>query len=474
MECLKCKIFKKGFCFVAWMFFLILANCFYSHAYGFLSDNTYSLPEGKDMLMHPSCYGCLDYEWSSSDDSIITVNEYGIIHAGRVGSAEIKAVNKNDGSESGCRVEVTQPEPIRMVYASSTTACVDKEFEVVATTVKNAEKVKFVANYDGASKVYYTSNKRDLGNCLIWKKNIKIPKECNVSITAYAKIHRSWETCGGARYDLSVYHCPGDNFSSNREKGISNKGADFIASCEGFVSWTYTDSANILTVGYGSRVYPFEPYYNNISQEEGVALLSRTLTQGNYVKSVNRFLRENDIKCNQQQFDALVSFSYNLGCAWMFNGSYLSQILKNCGGSVSYGTVNSDNGLCVRVRPSTSARRICAIPDRTTVTVLSDNPENGNWYRVRLQSGRVGYCCGDFLEITRSGGGERSLSNINLGEFISEVSAYHHAAKRCLKGLLARRFHELDIFIYGVYSRFRSQHFSYGNYPIPQCAKKIM
>ena len=135
---------------MAWMFFLILANCFYSHAYGCLSDNTYSLPEGKDMLMHPSCYGCLDYEWSSSDDSIITVNEYGIIHAGRVGSAEIKAVNKNDGSESGCRVEVTQPEPIRMVYASSTTACVDKEFEVVATTVKNAEKVKFVANYDEA------------------------------------------------------------------------------------------------------------------------------------------------------------------------------------------------------------------------------------------------------------------------------------------------------------------------------------
>ena len=68
MECLKFKIFKKSFCFVMWIFFLILANCFYSHAYGFLSDNTYSLPEGKDMLMHPSCHGCLNYEWSSSND----------------------------------------------------------------------------------------------------------------------------------------------------------------------------------------------------------------------------------------------------------------------------------------------------------------------------------------------------------------------------------------------------------------------
>lgn len=456
------------------MFFVILVNCFNSYAYGFLSDGTYKLPEGKDMLMHPTCYGCLGYEWSSSDNSIVTVNEYGIIHACRVGSVEIKAVNKNDGSESGCRVEVTDPEPVRMVYASSTVEGVNKEFEIAATTVKNAEKVKFVVECAGNKKVYYTSQKRDLGSCLMWKRYIKIPREGKATITAYAKVNGKWNFRGKISYSLNVYNCPGGNFSPDEEKGISNSGADFIASCEGFVPWTYTDSANFLTVGYGSRVYPFEPYYNNIPQEEGVALLSRALTQGSYVKSVNRFLRENNIKCNQQQFDALVSFSYNLGCAWMFNGSYLSQILKNCGGSASYGTVNSDNGLCVRTGPSTSHRRICAIPDRTTVTILSNNPENGNWYRVRLQSGREGYCCGDYLNITRSGGGERSLSNINLNEFISEVSAYHHASRRCMKSLLARRFHELDIFIYGVYSRFRSQHFSYGNYPIPQCAKKVM
>ena len=36
--------------------------------------------------------------------------------------------------------------------------------------VKGMGAMEFVANYDGASKVYYTSNKRDLGNCLIWKK----------------------------------------------------------------------------------------------------------------------------------------------------------------------------------------------------------------------------------------------------------------------------------------------------------------
>ena len=474
MEVLKCRILKKSFYFIAWIFFLILTNGFNSHAYGFLSNDTYSLPAGKDMLMHPSCYGCLGYEWSSSNNSIVSVNEYGIIHACRVGNAEIKAVNKKDGSESGCRIRVTDPEPVRMVYASQTTAFVNKEFELAATTIKNVEKVKFVVEYSGEKKNYYTSQKRDLGNCLIWKKYIKIPSKGKVTVTAYAKVNGKWNDHSGPSCSLNVYHCQGGNFSPYEEKGISNRGADFIASCEGFVPRTYTDSANLLTVGYGKRVYPFEPYYNNIPQEEGVALLSHALTQGSYVKSVNRFLRENDIKCNQQQFDALVSFSYNLGCAWMFNGSYLSRILKNCGGSASYGTVNSDNGLCVRTGPSTSARRICAIPDRTTVTILNNNPENGNWYRVRLQNGREGYCCGDYLNITYGNGGERSLSNINLNEFISEVSAYHHASKRCLKGLLARRFHELDIFIYGVYSRLRSQHFSYGNYPIPQCAKKIM
>ena len=67
----------------------------------------------------------------------------------------------------------------------------------------------------------------------------------------------------------------------------------------------------------------------------------------------------------------------------------------------------------------------------------------------------------------------KNLCDLDKERFISEFSQYHHASKKCIKGLVRRRFEELNIFFSGTYKRISN--FSPDNfpYPIPECAKVL-
>ena len=49
-------------------------------------------------------------------------------------------------------------------------------------------------------------------------------------------------------------------------------------------------------------------------------MLVKSINAGSYTSEVNRFLQNNGIKATQSQFDALVSFSYNIGSGY-WNGT---------------------------------------------------------------------------------------------------------------------------------------------------------
>lgn len=90
------------------------------------------------------------------------------------------------------------------------------------------------------------------------------------------------------------------------------KGLELIKKYEGFRSKPYLCSAGVPTIGYGSTYYTDGSRVKlqdpRITNEEAEKLLMATL--GFYEKSVDSFTRD-DI--TQNQFDALVSFCYNLG-----------------------------------------------------------------------------------------------------------------------------------------------------------------
>lgn len=98
---------------------------------------------------------------------------------------------------------------------------------------------------------------------------------------------------------------------------------DVIKVLEGFHATPYWDNSQ-WTVGYGSRA---ESSSMTVTPEQAEQLLITQL-QNSYEKDVNQFCRKIGKQPTQNQFDALVSFTYNLGSRWM-NSSRVAVWLKN-------------------------------------------------------------------------------------------------------------------------------------------------
>ncbi len=92
----------------------------------------------------------------------------------------------------------------------------------------------------------------------------------------------------------------------------SQKGINLITSFEGFSAKPYLDSAGIPTIGYGNTYYPGGKKVTMkdpaITKEKGVELFAAVLPT--YEKIVNSKVK---VPLAQNQFDALVSHTYNTG-----------------------------------------------------------------------------------------------------------------------------------------------------------------
>lgn len=109
---------------------------------------------------------------------------------------------------------------------------------------------------------------------------------------------------------------------------LSKKGLEFIGQEEGCMLKPYLDSVGVPTIGYGNT------YYENgvrvkmsdpsISKDRALSLFLNIL--GFYEKAVWSNTR-NDI--NQNQFDALVSLTYNIGVNGFKNSTVLKLVNKN-------------------------------------------------------------------------------------------------------------------------------------------------
>jgi lysozyme len=88
---------------------------------------------------------------------------------------------------------------------------------------------------------------------------------------------------------------------------VSKVGVDLIKSFEGFVGHPYQDEVGVWTIGYG-HTEGVGPRSKHITEKQASELLRKDLDK-KYAPPVSRL----GIKLNQNEFDALVSFVYNLG-----------------------------------------------------------------------------------------------------------------------------------------------------------------
>lgn len=436
--------------------------------------NQCSLPQGKDMLIAPSSKASYDKWWSSDNNSVATVNKFGIVHGVSQGKTKIKAVDKNNHSESCCIVEITEPEILKNCYSAVGSVSKNENFEVCAITDKCVGGVKFKINGEGHSSNHECWNSYTDHNSKIWKTKLSMPKNGKFNINIDCYVGKGWKSCWNKGISNIIVSDNAKSSSPNlNEKRVSAGLVKYIASCEGMRSNVYTDYAGILTIGSGKVIYPYDPFYNNLSKDEIIAYFMESLNQGSYSKAVNNFLISNKIKFNQNQFDALVSFSYNLGAGWIWRGSYLKDILSNCGSkgsrTITKGRVCVDDALRLRKLPNSSSAKLKLLYNGEEVTILDNNKINGDWYKVRVNDGTQGYCCARYLQVYSEKFEGKCLNNINRDEFINEFLQYHHAASKCSSGLLSRRVQELDMFFDGKYTTYDWKYYKKSKYRLPSC-----
>ena len=109
---------------------------------------------------------------------------------------------------------------------------------------------------------------------------------------------------------------------------IGKQGLELIKKYEGFYSKPYLDPIGIPTIGYGATYYP-----NKVK----VTMKDKPLTEKEASELLIQMLKvyENQVALlvtkliNQNQFDALVSFTYNLGATNFGKSTLLKKININ-------------------------------------------------------------------------------------------------------------------------------------------------
>lgn len=106
----------------------------------------------------------------------------------------------------------------------------------------------------------------------------------------------------------------------------SSKGLAFIAGLEGVALSKYLDSVGVWTIGIGATVTEIPdiaswPLNKTITIEEAFELLKKSVTK--YELAVNKAL---NIDISQNEFDALVSWCYNVGTGAVAKSTIIKRI----------------------------------------------------------------------------------------------------------------------------------------------------
>jgi len=102
---------------------------------------------------------------------------------------------------------------------------------------------------------------------------------------------------------------------------ISQAGLEFISAHEGYSSVIYLDIAGLETIGYGHLIKPGEDFSSGITRVQSLALFKQDAKFA--VDAVNKYTT---VSLNQNQFDALTSFTFNVGAGALRNSTLLREI----------------------------------------------------------------------------------------------------------------------------------------------------
>lgn len=158
---------------------------------------------------------------------------------------------------------------------------------------------------------------------------------------------------------------------------ISASGLAFIADQEGFVDTVYLDIAGIPTIGFGHVMRHGDP--TTVTRDQAMAILQSDVASAEH--AVNADVK---VELEQSAFDALASFTFNLG-----SGSLATSTLLQCLNAGDYTAAAKEflrwcharvNGQMVRVqglynRRLAEAVMFLGLPEDEALVALGIGPD---------------------------------------------------------------------------------------------------
>ena len=414
--------------------------------------------------------------WSSSNAAVATVTN-GYIRGIAPGTAVITATS--GGQSKTCTVTVTAAEPVRTAYASPNIAGVGAAVTLTAVTDTSRDGVRFTIQTPGGTAQVVTATSSTVETTgdtttKVWKTMTNLTAQGTYRIVVNSSQNGVYSTDG---YETSAYVVSTQDYTvtTSEQRRASDKMIELIANWEGYSATVYADklTANqVPTLGYGLTLKEGDTFYNDLSKTEAWSLLVNTVNSASYTTEVNKFITQNNLLMNQNQFDSLVSFGYNVGAAYWNSASNeidLRRIMLNAVvPPQDFGTGMSatvSKATVVRSEPSLSGAEVCDVDKGTTISVTSGNFTNqkDGWYLAALPNGSAGWINSGY--VTLNGANlVHDLNYTNAYAFGTDMLRWNQAGGKSYAGLLYRRLGEANVYNYNDYSASRVNTYGY-TYP---------
>lgn len=416
-------------------------------------------------------------KWATSDVNVArvgyTINydsktQSAIVYAAGPGTATLTYSDAAGNTKATCTVTVTAAEPVRFAYPAESIVQTGTNVDLIAITDNTRDAVRFdVAGGGSYTSTSYTaessrsSHGLPANNTRVFTSTVQFAQAGTYTVRAYASKDGEFATAY-KEFTVQIKDKVDYTETTTEVRKLSSKGMAAIRDFEGTVSEVEDDrlvSGN-PTVGCGYVVPKNETFYNNLTNTEAYALLARTANEGAYAKAVERFRKNNGIKMSQGQFDALVSWVYNVGTGWLDpDDSDLPNMLLNMvvpPTTATSGKINtSSNTNPARLYQSTSTTStvLATIPRNTTVTVtdhkvLRSKTQQQVWYKVSY-NGQTGWVGSGYVKL--NGTRKIDLDYVDSTSLATELLLFHIADSVIYEGLAYRRLAECKMFFFGNY-----------------------